>query len=575
MAFSKLLKTVGDSGRFQLINSIILCIPLLIIPAHHLIQNFSAATPRHHCRVPWIENATLEATRDTPWNLSKEDLLRVAIPWEHDSLSRCSRFVRPQWQLLLNDSVSDDVEIEGCLDGWEFDSSEFRSTIVTEWNLVCDKRAMKRMAQSVYMGGLLVGGFLMGGLADKIGRRTIMLTSNFLVGVSGITAAFAPTFALYTVARFFDGMFIVGAFLNAYCLGLEWLNPNHFVIFNMISDLYYGAGQFFLVGLAYSMRNWRYLQLTPSAIYFLFFLISWFQPESARWLAQQKKYKETLKTLKRVARINGKHIAAESLDIETVKKEMENDNKVKRQKIYTSFDLIRIPVLRKRTLILFIVWFATSFSYYGVAMNLQGFDMNIYVLMLMFAAIDIPAYLSTFYAITNIGRRVSQAVCLLLVGVIFIVTIFLPSEMKIVRASLGIIGKGALAGSFSIIYLYTGELYPTVIRQNGLGTTATMARVGGMLAPLISIFQEEYPFLPQIVYGVASLLAGLLALLLPETRNRPLLDTVEEMKFQQQCYKQGLEDLTTCKKEPELQEVTFDASNNTMQSPSIEESQHL
>uniref|UniRef100_UPI0035902FD7 solute carrier family 22 member 6-B-like isoform X2 n=1 Tax=Myxine glutinosa TaxID=7769 RepID=UPI0035902FD7 len=466
MAFSKLLKTVGDSGRFQLINSIILCIPLLIIPAHHLIQNFSAATPRHHCRVPWIENATLEATRDTPWNLSKEDLLRVAIPWEHDSLSRCSRFVRPQWQLLLNDSA-DDVEIEGCLDGWEFDSSDFRSTIVTEWNLVCDKQAMKRMAQSVYMGGVLVGGFLLGGLADK------------------------------------------------------------------------------------------------------------FTPESARWLAQQHRYEDTLRSFKRVARINGKRVEAESLGIETVKREMENDTRVKPQKTYTSFDLIRISVLRKRTLILFIVWFATSFSYYGVAMNLQGFNINIYVLMLMFAAIDIPFKLLTFYTITSIGRRVSQAACLLLVGVIFIVIIFLPSEMKIVRASLGIIGKGALAGSFNIVFLYTGELYPTVIRQNGLGTTATMARVGGMLAPLISIFQEEYPFLPQIVYGVASLLAGLLALLLPETRNRPLLDTVEEMKFQQQCYKQGLEDLTTCKKEPELQEVTFDASNNTMQSPSIEVSQHL
>uniref|UniRef100_UPI00358ED4F8 solute carrier family 22 member 6-B-like n=1 Tax=Myxine glutinosa TaxID=7769 RepID=UPI00358ED4F8 len=574
MAFSKLLKTVGDSGRFQLINSIILCIPLLMIPAHHLIQNFSAATPRHHCRVPWIENATLEATRDTPWNLSKEDLLRVAIPWEHDSLSRCSRFVRPQWQLLLNDSA-DDVEIEGCLDGWEFDSSDFRSTIVTEWNLVCDKQAMKRMAQSVYMGGVLVGGFLLGGLADKIGRRSVMVTSNFLVGVSGITAAFAPTFALYTVARFFDGMFIVGSFLNAFSLGLEWLHPNHYVIFNMMTGQTYSAGQFLLAGLAYSMGNWRYLQLTASMTFFLFFLISWFTPESARWLAQQHRYEDTLRSFKRVARINGKRVEAESLGIETVKREMENDTRVKPQKTYTSFDLIRISVLRKRTLILFIVWFATSFSYYGIAMNLQGFNINIYVLMLMFAAIDIPVKLLTFYTITSIGRRVSQAACLLLVGVIFIVIIFLPSEMKIVRASLGIIGKGALAGSFNIIYLYTGELYPTVIRQNGLGTTATMARVGGMLAPLISIFQEEYPFLPQIVYGVASLLAGLLALLLPETRNRPLVDTVEEMKFQQQCYKQGLEDLTTCKKEPELQEVTFDASSNTMQSPSIEESQHL
>ena len=133
MAFLQLLKTVGDSGRFQLINAILLCIPLLVMPSHMLIQNFTAATPQHHCRVPWLENASLEALKDSPWNLSK-NLLRVAIPWDQDSLSMCSRYVRPQWQLLLNDSADglEHAEIEGCVDGWVFDSSEFSSTIVTE-----------------------------------------------------------------------------------------------------------------------------------------------------------------------------------------------------------------------------------------------------------------------------------------------------------------------------------------------------------------------------------------------------------------------------------------------------------
>uniref|UniRef100_A0A8C4R3K9 Major facilitator superfamily (MFS) profile domain-containing protein n=1 Tax=Eptatretus burgeri TaxID=7764 RepID=A0A8C4R3K9_EPTBU len=446
MAFLKLLKTVGDSGRFQLINAILMSIPLLVVPSHMLIQNFTAATPQHHCRVPWLENASLEALKDSPWNLSKESLMRVVIPWEHDSLSRCSRYVRPQWQLLLNDSadVLDDVEIEGCVDGWEFDSTDFRSTIVTEWKLVCDKQAMKRMAQSVYMGGLLVGGFFLGGLADKIGRRSVILTSNFLVGVSGVAAAFAPTFALYSVARFFDGMFIIGAYLNAFTLALEWLHPNHLVIFNMMNGHTYSVGQFVLAGLAYSMRNWRYLQLTASVMFFFLFIISWFPPESARWLAQQQRYEDTLKSLKKV-----------SLDIEvnlpiTLKKEMENDTTVKRQKTYTSLDLIRIPVLRKRSLILFFIWFATSFSYYGIAMNLQAFDVNIYVLMLMFAVIDIPSKLFAFFAITNIGRRVSQAGWLLLAGVTCVVIIFIPSDC-IATPSEALLGQYCTAGSSMLL----------------------------------------------------------------------------------------------------------------------------
>uniref|UniRef100_A0A8C4QJ79 Uncharacterized protein n=1 Tax=Eptatretus burgeri TaxID=7764 RepID=A0A8C4QJ79_EPTBU len=150
MAFLKLLKTVGDSGRFQLLHAILMCIPLLVVPSHHLIQNFTAATPRHHCQILRLENA------------SKENLLRVAIPWEHDSLSKCSRYVQPQWQLMLNDSadVSDHVQIEGCVDGWEFDSSEFSSTIVTEVKvsgfpkLVCCGRLAHRWTWYSNAGGV-------------------------------------------------------------------------------------------------------------------------------------------------------------------------------------------------------------------------------------------------------------------------------------------------------------------------------------------------------------------------------------------------------------------------------------
>ena len=46
-------------------------------------------------------------------------------------------------------------------------SSQTPCIVFMQWKLVCDKQAMKRMSQSVYMGGLLVGGFLLGGLADK------------------------------------------------------------------------------------------------------------------------------------------------------------------------------------------------------------------------------------------------------------------------------------------------------------------------------------------------------------------------------------------------------------------------
>lgn len=51
---------------------------------------------------------------------------------------------------------------------------------------------------------------------------------------------------------------------------------------------------------------------------------------------------------------------------------------------------------------------------------------------------------------------------------------------------LAMLGKFAITCSFSIIYVYTAELFPTTVRSLGLGLCNMMARVGGMLAPFMA-----------------------------------------------------------------------------------------
>lgn len=57
-----------------------------------------------------------------------------------------------------------------------------------------------------------------------------------------------------------------------------------------------------------------------------------------------------------------------------------------------------------------------------------------------------------------------------------------------------------------------------------------MARVGGIVAPLVKMMDEYYPFLPPAVYGVAPVVAAVAAAFLPETLNTPLPDTIEEVE---------------------------------------------
>lgn len=38
--------------------------------------------------------------------------------------------------------------------------------------------------------------------------------------------------------------------------------------------------------------------------------------------------------------------------------------------------------------------------------------------------------------------------------------------MQVMRTALAVLGKGFTSASFTCVYLYTGELYPTIIRSD-------------------------------------------------------------------------------------------------------------
>ncbi|XP_060107673.1 solute carrier family 22 member 6-A-like isoform X4 [Heteronotia binoei] len=363
----------------------------------------------------------------------------------------------------------------------------------------------------------------------RFGRKSVLSWSYLQMAVAGLCTAFSPTFMTYCVFRFLVGMAYSGIILNCMSLVLEWVPTKVRTVAGTVVSYSATIGQIILAGLAYAFPDWRWLQFTASLPFFAFFLYSWWFSESARWLVLTGKSEKAVEVLKKVAQINGKKEEGEKLTTEVLKSNMQKEIALS-DSSYTFVSLARTPTVRRISFCISSVWFATSFSYYGLVMDLQNFGFSIYLIQVAFGSIDIPAKLIAAIGMNYIGRRTTQALSVILAGLAILANIFVPHDLWTLRTSLAVLGKGCLASSFNCLYLYTGELFPTVIRQTGMGLGSTLARVGGIVAPMVRITGEYFPYLPPIIYGTATILSGIAAVFLPETRNVPLPDTIEDVE---------------------------------------------
>ncbi|NXI07359.1 S22A6 protein, partial [Irena cyanogastra] len=517
MSFVELLARLGGMGRFQVTYVAALAIPLLMLASHNLLQNFTAGVPEHHCRPRPAANATAAGVP-----------LAVSIPWDgHRRPQRCRRYVEPQWHLsdangsagAAANGTATEAATEPCHDGWTYLDGIFRDTIVTEWDLVCDSKKLRQVAQSIYMAGILLGSSLFGVLSDKcvLPRRWTGRNWEELGGAG----------------RNWEG----GEEWRVLCLlwpplsccphRMEWIPTEARAVVGTINGYCYTLGQFVLAAAAFGLPRWRQLQLAVSLPFFVFFFYSWLYVESARWQVTSGRPDLALRGLRKVARVNGRKEEGDKLSEEALRALVRREPPLPGGAVAA---LVRTPGMRTVSCGVSFVWFSTSFAYYGLAMDLQGFGFNVYLSQLVFGAVDIPAKLLSVLVISCLGRRPAQGGSLALAGLCILANIFVPSELPTLRMAFAVVGKGALAASFNCAYIFSGELFPTVIRQTGMGLGGTMARVGGMVAPLVRMTGDVSPALPLVIYGAAPIVSAIATCFLPETRHAALPETVRDVE---------------------------------------------
>ena len=75
-----------------------------------------------------------------------------------------------------------------------------------QFDLVCDRAYLASLSSSMIFGGWFIGALIGGVIADKFGRKTIVITFAFLISLWGFLIAFPKVLWFYMVARFFVGI---------------------------------------------------------------------------------------------------------------------------------------------------------------------------------------------------------------------------------------------------------------------------------------------------------------------------------------------------------------------------------
>uniref|UniRef100_A0A7E4V4J7 MFS domain-containing protein n=1 Tax=Panagrellus redivivus TaxID=6233 RepID=A0A7E4V4J7_PANRE len=511
MKFDDLIvEYLGEFGRYQRVQFCLVVLPTLFCALHSLSWTFIAPNVSHRCRLP------TDIGEHPIYDIGPSELLTGC---DSGNSSNCVY----QTCTLKNNQT--------CQNGYVY-SDYSRYTALERWDLICDRHILKPVVQSAYYLGQFLGSLVFGFLGDRYGRKKIFLTAIGIQFFSGIGMSLAPTWYLFALFRVGSGFAHPGIFMTAVILGMELIGPSIRSLASVISGALFSCGQVFLGLAAYFIADYQHLQMTITLPAVLFVTYIWLIPESARWLVSQRRYKEADKILRRAARQNGKHLPETWWEQLEVDSNAGSESRGTEKRNFT--DLFRTPRIRCRTFVLFYVWPVVSMAYYGMSMKPDILGNNPYVNFIAGGIFEIPASVFMFLTVDRLGRKP------LLIGGLTTAGLTLLSNMFISEAVFAwaptiqfLLSKASMTLTYSTLYAYTPELFPTEIRNMAVGGCSMMARIGAssasfMVMYLVEIYGRQSITIP---FSTTLILAALTVfLVLPETAGAALPETITHLE---------------------------------------------
>ncbi|XP_063169022.1 putative solute carrier family 22 member 31 [Candoia aspera] len=484
-----------------------------------------AAVPQHRCRPdPALLPAALR-------NVSGPDLLNASAP----PGSPCLLYRYAQ----AGGAPGPPNGTGPCTRGWQYalPAAGLRSTVVTQWDLVCSRRWRVPLEQTTHLLGWMVGYAGSGAACDRLGRRTTFILSLTLSVPLGFAVALAVDYLMLVIMRLLFGAMLAGTFLSLYVARLELCDPPHRLVVTMSASFFWVAGQMILPGLAVACVEWRLLQGAITLGLALLAACWWSPslfPESARWLLATRQLERGKRALQDLARGNGVSPENGSWTGEPLSPEMDGRPEgIPRAEYHSVFRLFGTRVVWKNSVILGFTAFIGSGIRHSFTRNLAPYAPRFYFPYFLLAGSEAVAIFFLLLTVDRFGRRAVLLFSTILTGVSSLLLLALMQHLMawlvLALSVLGILASQAVA---TLSVFFASEVLPTVVRGAGLGLILAAHAMGQAATPLMDIQRSRAFFLHHVVFASFAILSVLSIMLLPESSHRPLPDSMQEGESQ-------------------------------------------
>lgn len=389
---------------------------------------------------------------------------------------------------LLNESPMSRLQIMAvvicialnALDGFDVLAISFASPgIAEEWGI---NRAALGVVLAMEMFGMAVGSILLGGVADRFGRKPTIQACLLLMALGMFLAAYVHTVNQLLLVRFITGIGIGGMLASTNAMVAEFANQKfrHFCVIVMATGYPIGAiigGS--VVSVLLETHSWRSIFLFGGSVTAVFLLVvGWLLPESVEYLAN----KQPANALQRI------NATLLKMGHQSIAQLPEKVQKLKQ----SSFKILASKELRVLTLLLMLAYFAQIMTFYFILKWIPKFvvDMGFHasnagqvlvwanvggavgaiLLGLMASRIKLPKLLfgvliASFVMVSVFGMGYSSL-----------------NSLAIVSAATGFFTNAGVVG----LYALMAQAFPSDVRASGTGVVIGFGRGGAALSPIIA-----------------------------------------------------------------------------------------